>query len=61
VYSAVQTYFSGKEQRRKPKVLFLCTDKGTGYLDTVYDNEWNDWLRKISENIKSSEENVIHP
>jgi cysteine synthase A len=24
----------------RPTVLFLCADRGTAYLDTVFDPEW---------------------
>jgi cysteine synthase A len=40
VYSAIQSYFSHKQLRPRPTVLFLCCDKGTAYLHNVYDEQW---------------------
>lgn len=40
VYSAIESYFGTKQLRGRPKVLFLCCDKGTAYLHTVYDPDW---------------------
>jgi len=30
---------------RPPTVLFLCADRGTAYLDTVFDPSWADRLQ----------------
>src|SRR5436189_2096057 len=39
-FAAVKRY-SGKMRRsRRPTVLFLCADRGTAYLDTVFDAGW---------------------
>src|SRR6266566_3639528 len=39
-FAAVKRY-SGKMRRsRRPTVLFLCADRGTPYLDTVFDPTW---------------------
>jgi len=40
VYSAIQYYFSSRQLKDRPKVLFLCCDKGTAYLHNVYNREW---------------------
>lgn len=40
VYSAIQHYFCDRSTKKRPKVLFLCCDKGTAYLHNVYDREW---------------------
>lgn len=41
VYAAIQNYFSTRKPRtRVPTVAFLCADRGTAYLDTVYNVEW---------------------
>lgn len=40
VYSAIESYFAGKHFGGRPKVLFLCCDKGTAYLRNVYNTEW---------------------
>jgi 2,3-diaminopropionate biosynthesis protein SbnA len=40
VYSAIESYFETKQFSGRPKVLFLCCDKGTAYLHTVYDPNW---------------------
>jgi 2,3-diaminopropionate biosynthesis protein SbnA len=40
-YAAVKRYFSRMcVMRSKPRVLFLCADRGTAYLDTVFNNSW---------------------
>ncbi len=40
VYFAIKRYFDGLHFKRKPNAVFLCPDKGTAYLDTVYDKQW---------------------
>ncbi|MBO0933580.1 2,3-diaminopropionate biosynthesis protein SbnA [Fibrella aquatilis] len=40
VYWAIKNYPWQADRQRKPTVLFLCTDKGTAYLDTVYNEPW---------------------
>ncbi|HZE24999.1 MAG TPA: 2,3-diaminopropionate biosynthesis protein SbnA [Blattabacteriaceae bacterium] len=40
VYSAIESYFATRQFSGRPKVLFLCCDKGTAYLHTVYDPDW---------------------
>ena len=45
VYAAVKRYAArmtrwGFVGARRPTVLFLCADRGTPYLDTVYDPAW---------------------
>ena len=40
-YAAVKRYAATMARaRRRPKVLFLCADRGTPYLDTVFDPAW---------------------
>lgn len=39
-YSAVESYVPTMRGTRKPNVLFLCADRGTAYLDSVFDDEW---------------------
>lgn len=41
VYSAIETYFADHHGPR-PTVAFLCADRGVGYADTVYNQEWVD-------------------
>jgi len=42
VYSAITKYFADKNTvTNKPNVIFLCTDKGNAYLDSIYSTEWN--------------------
>jgi N-(2-amino-2-carboxyethyl)-L-glutamate synthase len=39
VYAAIERYFADYHGPR-PTVAFLCADRGTAYLDTVYNPEW---------------------
>jgi cysteine synthase A len=39
-YAAVQRYAPKMSGPRQPTVLFLCADRGTPYLDTVFDPAW---------------------
>lgn len=40
VYAAIRHYFAGHTSAVRPVVLFLCADRGTTYLDTVYNPAW---------------------
>lgn len=40
VYAAIQDYFADWRGPRRPTVAFLCADRGTGYVDTVYNPAW---------------------
>ena len=41
IYFAVQKYFSERvPTAKRPKVVFICPDRGIGYADNVYDPEW---------------------
>lgn len=40
VFAAVKKYASKMNGVERPNVLFLCPDRGTPYLDTVFDAEW---------------------
>lgn len=39
VYSAICHYFEGYSGPR-PRVAFLCADRGTAYADTIYNVDW---------------------
>lgn len=40
-YAAIQTYFGRNPPgSTRPKVLFLCCDRGTAYLHSVFNEEW---------------------
>jgi cysteine synthase A len=43
-YAAVKRYAEKMRGGRRPTVLFLCADRGTPYLDTVYDPGWGERL-----------------
>lgn len=45
VYYAINKYFQNRMLPTKPTVAFLCPDRGTAYLDTVYNEEW---IKKLS-------------
>src|SRR5213082_2584989 len=40
VFAAVQRYAAWMQGPENPTVLFLCPDRGTPYLDTVFDPTW---------------------
>jgi 2,3-diaminopropionate biosynthesis protein SbnA len=40
-YAAIQRYAARSRGPRKPRVLFLCADRGTQYIQTVFDRRWN--------------------
>jgi 2,3-diaminopropionate biosynthesis protein SbnA len=42
VYAAVKRYAPrmGQGNGRRPRAVFLCADRGTPYLDTVFDSTW---------------------
>ena len=39
-YAAVRRYAPNMPKNKLPTVLFLCADRGTPYLDTVFDPTW---------------------
>ena len=39
-FAAVKRYASRMAGVRRPNVLFLCADRGTPYLDTVFNPKW---------------------
>jgi cysteine synthase A len=40
VFAAVKRYAARMAGGKRPTVLFLCADRGTPYLDTVFDPTW---------------------
>lgn len=48
-YAAVKRYLPNLGGLTKPNVLFLCSDRGTAYADTVYDEWWAAQLDDASE------------
>jgi cysteine synthase A len=40
VFSAVRKYFKNRKFAVRPRVLFLCYDRGNAYLHTVYNAQW---------------------
>jgi cysteine synthase A len=41
-YSAVKRYLPRmRGSLKRPNVLFLCADRGTAYLDTIFNNGWS--------------------
>jgi len=45
-YAAIRSY---PFREPSPTVLFLCADRGTAYMDTVYDPAWIAWRREQEE------------
>jgi 2,3-diaminopropionate biosynthesis protein SbnA len=39
-FAAIKQYAAKMPAYKHPTVLFLCADRGTPYLDTVYDSTW---------------------
>lgn len=39
-YAAIMHYLPKMRSIYRPKVLFLCADRGTAYANTIFDNEW---------------------
>ncbi|GBF74621.1 2,3-diaminopropionate biosynthesis protein SbnA [Paenibacillus sp. 598K] len=54
VYYAIQQYFAVSDRSIRPTVVFLGTDGGTPYLDTIYNPEWVDWLHSQEADFESS-------
>jgi cysteine synthase A len=40
MYYAVKEFLEQHEVTHRPKILFLCPDKGAAYLDTIYNESW---------------------
>ena len=40
VFAAVKRYATRMRGLRRPTVLFMCADRGTPYLDTIFDPAW---------------------
>jgi N-(2-amino-2-carboxyethyl)-L-glutamate synthase len=40
VYSAIKAYFSDRRPLGRPRVVFLCCDRGSAYLHNVFDPAW---------------------
>jgi N-(2-amino-2-carboxyethyl)-L-glutamate synthase len=40
VFAAVKRYATRMRGSRRPTVLFVCADRGTPYLDTIFDPAW---------------------
>lgn len=54
VYSAIQTYFGRHPTTgRRPSVAFLAADRGTAYLNTIYNPTWVS--RLLAEEIQDKE------
>jgi N-(2-amino-2-carboxyethyl)-L-glutamate synthase len=41
VFSAVKKYFFGKKFNKKPNVVLVFADRGDRYINTVYNEDWN--------------------
>jgi N-(2-amino-2-carboxyethyl)-L-glutamate synthase len=50
-YAAIQSY---PFPEPRATVLFLCADRGTAYMDTVYDAKWVAWRREQEESAPPS-------
>ena len=52
VYSAINKYFLNKSYDKKPNVVFISPDKGTAYVDNIYNSEWLEKFFNNKLNIK---------
>jgi cysteine synthase A len=50
-YAAVQRYFGGTRGYARPRILFLCCDRGTAYLHNVFNREWAAWRETADEQV----------
>jgi cysteine synthase A len=50
-FAAIESYPFAEPN---PTVLFLCADRGTAYMDTVYDAAWGTWRREQEAPARSS-------
>lgn len=55
VYWAIRRYFADNSPSHPPKVAFLCCDRGTPYLSTVFNPEWAEWrVSQAKEKVRGS-------
>jgi N-(2-amino-2-carboxyethyl)-L-glutamate synthase len=52
VYFAAKQYLQEKTSISRPVALLILPDKGSAYLDTIYNNEW---AQKLQENTQGAE------
>lgn len=45
VFAGVRRYLESARGAVRPKALFLCADRGTAYLNTIYDDQWTERLQ----------------
>ena len=45
-YWAIENYFKDQKHVVKPNVVFLCPDGGMPYVNTIYNQEWVQWLHQ---------------
>lgn len=43
-YAAIKRTMPRLRGGTKPNILFLCCDRGTAYVDTVFNPTWREWL-----------------
>jgi len=48
VYGAIRTYFKERTLGARPRVLFLCCDRGVAYLHNIFDRRWVEWRTGFS-------------
>jgi 2,3-diaminopropionate biosynthesis protein SbnA len=57
VYSAIQRYCFDHSGGKRPRVLFFCCDRGTGYLHNVFASGWTS--RHLNEELESPQAVVL--
>jgi N-(2-amino-2-carboxyethyl)-L-glutamate synthase len=58
VYSAIQKYFQHLRGRTRPRVVFLCCDRGTAYLHNIFDRRWAAWRGSLEQSPATTSTNV---
>ena len=56
VYHAVNAYFADRPNGEKPRVVFICPDRGLAYADNIYDHAWLNNLQLIHKPCPEPEE-----
>ncbi len=49
VYHAIKSYFADQAPAPGTNVLFFCADKGSSYMDTIYNPAWAEMIKKKEE------------
>ena len=59
VYHAICEYFKNKVFEERPNVVFISPDRGSAYIDNIYNKEWIESFHKKTSKIKKEEKCYI--